>query len=617
MAKSLTNRKKEKLRNNEYYNMQQEFDTLYKYSNEGRNFYKLFDMIVDENNIRLAYINIKNTKGANTPGIDRLNIDYLNTIDIVNMVKQKLLDYNPKAVKRIMIDKEGKGKRPLGISTVEDRLIQQCILQILEPICEAKFYNHSYGFRPNRNTHHAIARFHSLANINKLHYVVDIDIKGFFDNVNYNKLIRQLYHLGIRDKKVLSIIKRILKAEIQGEGIPTKGTFQGGILCPLLSNVVLNELDWWIANQWEYMKTKHSYGHYKKNGVFDQTAKYTALKKTKLKEMYIVRYADDFKIMCRDYKSAIKTYHAVTKWLKDRLGLEVSKDKSKITNLRKTYSDFLGFKTKVTYKADKAKWTTKSRLTDKSIAKAKRTIKSAIKKMVQNQEVKTINQYNAIVMGLQNYYKIASHVSKDFADINYECSIVQYNRMRHNLKRVTEKENTSELYRKLYGDYNGKTFSLKGITLFPIYAVKTKKPLNFQQDICLYTKKGRDKIHSNLMVNLDYELLRYLMENPNRNESTEFNDNRISKFVAQKGKCAISGELLEKGDDVHHLKGRNIDGADKYNNLMFVKKTIHILIHATNPEIIKENLKKVTLDKKQMTKLNTYRKKFGNHEIAI
>ena len=88
MAKSLTNRKKEKLRNNEYYNMQQEFDTLYKYSNEGRNFYKLFDMIVDENNIRLAYINIKNTQGANTPGIDRLNIDYLNTIDIVNMVKQ-------------------------------------------------------------------------------------------------------------------------------------------------------------------------------------------------------------------------------------------------------------------------------------------------------------------------------------------------------------------------------------------------------------------------------------------------------------------------------------------------------------------------------------------------
>lgn len=529
MAKSLANRKKQTLINNEYYNMQQKFDTLYKYSNEGRNFYKLFDMIVDKNNIKLAYRNIQNNKGANTPGVDGLTIDYLNTIDIIEMVKRKLLDYNPKAVKRIMIDNEGKRKRPFGIPTIEDRLIQQCILQIFEPICEAKFYNHSYGFRPNRNTHHAIARFHTLANINKLHYVVDID----------------------------------------------------------------------------------------KNGVFDQTAKYAALKKTKLKEMYIVRYADDFKIMCRDYKSAIKTYYAVTKWLKDRLGLEISEENSKITNLRKTYCEFLGFKTILTYKTNKDKWTTKSRLTDKSVAKAKRKIKTAIKNIVQNQEVKTINQYNAIVMGLQNYYKIASHVCKDFANINYECSIVQYNRLRKNLKRVTNKENTSETFRRLYEDYNGKTFSLRGITLFPIYAVKTKKPLNFQQDVCLYTKKGRDKIHSNLMVDIDYELLRYLMENPNENESAEFNDNRISKFIAQKGKCAISGELLEKGDDVHHLKGRNIDGADKFSNLMFVKKTIHILIHATDPETIKENLKKVTLDNKQMAKLNTYRKKFGNYEIAI
>ena len=144
MAKSLANRKKQTLINNEYYNMQQKFDTLYKYSNEGRNFYKLFDMIVDKNNIKLAYRNIQNNKGANTPGVDGLTIDYLNTIDIIEMVKRKLLDYNPKAVKRIMIDNEGKRKRPFGIPTIEDRLIQQCILQIFEPICEAKFYNHSY-----------------------------------------------------------------------------------------------------------------------------------------------------------------------------------------------------------------------------------------------------------------------------------------------------------------------------------------------------------------------------------------------------------------------------------------------------------------------------------------
>ena len=148
--------------------------------------------------------------------------------------------------------------------------------------------------------------------------------------------------------------------------------------------------------------TSHSYGYYKKNGVFDQTAKYAALKKTKLKEMYIVRYADDFKIMCRDYKSAIKTYYAVTKWLKDRLGLEISEENSKITNLRKTYCEFLGFKTILTYKTNKDKWTTKSRLTDKSVAKAKRKIKTAIKNMCKTKKLKQLTNIMLLLWG----YKI-------------------------------------------------------------------------------------------------------------------------------------------------------------------------------------------------------------------
>ena len=114
--------------------------------------------------------------------------------------------------------------RPLGIPTMEDRLIQQCIKQVLEPICEAKFYKHSYGFRPNRGTHHAIARVNFLAYKSKLQYVVDIDIKGFFDNVNHAKLLKQLWTMGIQDKNLLSILSKMLKAEIKCVplvGIPT------------------------------------------------------------------------------------------------------------------------------------------------------------------------------------------------------------------------------------------------------------------------------------------------------------------------------------------------------------------------------------------------------------
>ena len=119
---------------------------------------------------------------------------------------------------------------------------------MLEPICEAKFFERSNGFRPNRSAENAIAQAERMMQNLNLHYVVDVDIKSFFDNVNHGKLLKQMWAMGIRDKKLLCIISAMLKAEVAGIGFPEKGTPQGGIISPLLSNIVLNELDWWVAS---------------------------------------------------------------------------------------------------------------------------------------------------------------------------------------------------------------------------------------------------------------------------------------------------------------------------------------------------------------------------------
>ena len=164
--------------------------------------------------------------------------------------------------------------------------------------------------------------------------------------------------MGIRDKKLLCIISEMLKAPVvMPDGkmeYPTKGTPQGGILSPLLANIVLNELDWWIASQWENMPTKKQYAmRTHGNGGLDRGNLYKFLRMTRLKEIYIVRYADDFKIFCPKRSDANKIFIATQKWLKDRLKLDISEEKSKVTNLKRDYTEFLGFKLKAVKKGSK------------------------------------------------------------------------------------------------------------------------------------------------------------------------------------------------------------------------------------------------------------------------
>lgn len=606
-------KKKSKLRNVEYYDIQQEFDELYKKSKKNCKFTDLLSIITSEENIKLAYRNIKKNHGSKTAGTDGKTIQDLEkwqTETLINHIRKKLEYYEPQAIRRVEIPKPNGKKRPLGIPTIMDRLIQQCIYQILEPIAEAKFHERSNGFRPNRSTEHAIAQVYKMVQTQQLYYIVDIDIKAFFDNVQHGKLLKQMWQMGIQDKKLLKIISVMLKAEVAGIGFPEKGTPQGGIISPLLSNIVLNELDWWIASQWETMPTKHEYQGRKTRT--DNSSKYRALRTSKLKECYLVRYADDFKILCRYHNDAKRLFIATQQWLKERLGLEINTEKSKIIDLRKNYSEFLGFKIKVHRKGkrheQKVKYTIHSRVSDKAIKRIKDTTSRIIKRIEfpkdEKKEVYAIDFYNSFVMGVHNYYCLATCVNKDFDKIAFHVR----KRLRNRLKSRLSRKGVIQ-YKYIEEEY-GKSKEIRfihGKAIIPLGYVQHQNPMWKNGKVNKYTPEGRKEIHNQLQkVNLN--ILHYLMRNPNENQSVEYNDNRLSLYCAMQGKCAITKTILEKDNiHCHHIIPRKDGGGDNYQNLLLIDKRVHILLHATKAETIEKYLGILNLSKAQLNKLNTYR----------
>lgn len=584
--------------------MQPIFDNLYARSQNGEKFRDLMSTISNENNILLAYRNIKNNKGSKTPGSDGLNIGFFDEMskeDFVKRIKDKLNNYQPKSVRRVEIPKDNGKVRPLGIPCIEDRIIQQCIKQVIEPICEAKFHKHSYGFRPNRSTKHALARSMFLMNVGKMHYVVDIDIKGFFDNVDHSKLKKQIWHLGIQDKNLLCVINKILKSEIVGEGIPTKGTPQGGIISPLLSNIVLNELDWWLSSQWESFETNKTYSH---------RNKYQFMRKTGLKEFFFVRYADDFKIFCKDYITAQKIFVATRNWLKERLSLDINQEKSKITNLRKNYSEYLGIKLKVEKK--KNNYVCQSRVCDKSVKSMTNKLKSQIKRIQKYDNPNEVNRLNSMILGFHNYYSCASYSNLDFCRINYLVSRTLKNRLR---VKKNERAFISSTYSKLYKNYRKSVMSIGKITLFPIYGCTNIPPMNFTQEICDYTEEGRNNTHRRLKYSstqVIYSYLRY--QSPHA--SPVFFDNSVSLIAGQNGRCYVSNKNLEVGNmECHHKKPKSMGGGDEYRNLVWLCYEVHKLVHATDETVIADYLNSLSLDIKGLARLNNLRKLVGNSEI--
>jgi len=523
--------KKAKLRHAEYYDFQEIQDKLYADSLKGRKFTHLIEIISLPENIRLAYRNIKSNRGSKTAGTDGRTIKDLEKLSdkkLVALVQRKLDWYEPQSVRRVEIPKSSDPtkKRPLGIPTILDRLIQQCVLQVLEPICEVKFRDHSYGFRPNRSQEHAIAQVYKNIQQSHDYFVVDIDIKGFFDNVNHGKLLKQMWTLGMRDKKLLSIVSAMLKAEVAGIGFPEKGTPQGGIISPLLSNIVLNELDWWIASQWEEFPTRKKYSlSMHSNGSENRSPKYDALRnRSLLKEVTCVRYADDFKLFTKSYKQARKLFYAVTDWLKHRLGLEISPEKSKIVNLKKTYSEFLGLKIKAVNhgSAKKPKFVVESHIREKSLEKIQSNLKRLIHDIQfpghqKRAEHDAVSRFNSYVIGVHNYYSMATRACEDLNFTAFSVHKSLKARMRKRLKTAKQvrKRKLNYVipeYIKVRYEKSQQLRFIDGYAVAPIGYAKHRHPMQKRRIINSYTPEGRQAIHKALGKSIDTGVMHYLRD---------------------------------------------------------------------------------------------------------
>lgn len=330
---------------------------------------ELIKVILDDENLNEAIKRVKRNKGV--PGTDKMTVYELEKYFQKNKesIKQSILEkkYRPQPVRRVYIPKSNGKKRPLGIPTAVDRVIQQAIAQVLSGIYDNKFSDNSFGFRPNRSAHDAMMR--TLDYLNEgYEWVIDMDIEAYFDTVNHDKLISILRET-VNDSTTLHLIRKFLQAGIMEKGLiksSTIGMPQGGPLSPVLSNIYLDKFD----------------------------------KELEKRGLRFVRYADDSNIFVKSEMSANRVMKSVTSWLERKLFLKVSATKTKV--VRPTNSNFLGF----TYLKMGSKWECKPNNKSK-ISLYDKCRKELIRKMCNARaNAVTFTRINQIVKGWINYFRI-------------------------------------------------------------------------------------------------------------------------------------------------------------------------------------------------------------------
>lgn len=607
--------------------LKQTLDFLYEKSKEGIAFTGLVEAMVNEVTIVTAIHNIKSNKGSKTAGVDQMKMDkYLQMPkeDLIALIRDNFSNYKPKPARRVYIPKKNGKQRPLGIPTVLDRIIQECERIIIEPICEARFYPHSYGFRPYRAQKHAIRDIVNVINASTFSqdqpvWAVEGDIKGCFDNIDHRILLKKIWRIGIHDKRVIKMIHQMLKAGYIESGTlndTNLGTMQGGILSPLLSNVYLNDFDWFVGRM--YMEP-HRQCKYKCNDT-------RRLKWSGVTPKYNFRFADDWVILTSTEQEAYRLKRMLTKYFRNKMKLELSQEKTFVTDLRTEGIHFLGFVVKAEKKRrtpDPRTWTDNlvgkplpdmERLKDKiqKIANEVREIGEITERSVQAAQIQRVN---SMIVGLAQYLQpsICSHAfhAIDRRINNTALAVWKRRFPKHYNKYQIPLEKLCNLPHRHEG-YKSKTFAVPiegewfGITYaFITHSKYESKP--FDQRMTPYSEEGR-RIYSyyrnrskplpcdrpSVNTARDIQLSVYTKTVFN----FEYFMNREYAYNRDNGKCKCCKTPLFLDDKkyCYHIKGElPLDKVNKVQNLIWLCNSCYRMVNngPIPPNIDEKVLKRI------------------------
>lgn len=351
---------------------------------------------VNTNTLKAAHIRQQKHKAAGIDGVTKgeyeKNLDE-NLERLVDSMKR--FSYKPMPVRRTHIPKPGSDKkRPLGIPAYEDKLVQGVMANLLTMVYEPKFKDFSYGFRPKRDCHQAITALSAVIMTKKTGFVVDADIKGFFDNVNHDWLIKFLEH-DIEDKNFIRYIKRFLKSGIMEQGKlleSDKGTPQGGLISPVLANIYLH----YVLDLWFEEKIRHDFRG----------------------EAHIVRYADDF-VCCFQYENEATKFYGMLKERFAKFGLELAEDKSKVIRFgryakehaSKETFDFLGF-THINGTSPNGKYIIIHQTSKKKLSAKRQAVKQWLRENMHMDKCELVRKLNVKLVGHYRYYGITGNGRK-------------------------------------------------------------------------------------------------------------------------------------------------------------------------------------------------------------